>query len=195
MKKTTYVSVFALLMFFSCEKQADPSALSISADKNILYKENVAMVDARARAVDPAHFVKELVIADFSKEGVVGDAFVFEDVAFIDNGQGFDTKAGDGVYTAVTKSPYNDRVRVGSLTGAEPKSLGEGALIDPAFKKATELSDYQSKYIQKLPSESNARPAVRVVVCNVEWGSGCRATQWGWCENCCVVYSCHYEYW
>ncbi|WP_373515503.1 hypothetical protein [Persicitalea sp.] len=95
----------------------------------------MALVDARARAIDQTHFFKELVFSDFSETRLLGDAYLFDNVAFIDNGQIFDLAAGDGIYTAVTTTPYNELVQAGSLTGLQPNSVAKDSIVDPDFKK------------------------------------------------------------
>ena len=59
-------------------------------------------MDARVRSVDKEHYVKELILIDFKKTIALPEAFESFDSPFIDNGNGFDKVAGDGVYTSST---------------------------------------------------------------------------------------------
>lgn len=186
---TKLLFAFALLVVCSCDKPADQSLVSPAQDKGVRFKENVALFDFRARAVDPANFVKELVFADFSEEGVLGKAIVFEGIAFTDDGKQFDRKAGDGVFAAVEKQPYNESVKAGTLTGSQPKSFLDAPIVNASFKKSAELSTYQATTQRYIANEPNARAALPpVYICDVEYGGNhCRAAQWGWCQDCCVL--------
>ena len=187
MKKLIYVC--ALVAVFSCDKPADPSAVSPADLKSLSFKQNVALFDARIRAVESNGFVKELVFADFSEKGVLGDAVVFEGEPFTDNGKQFDAKAGDGIFTAVEKSAYNASVTAESLIGLQPKSLLEAPVVDAAFGRSAELLAYQATHDRYPSGLANARME-QVVVCDVTFGgTGCRAQRWGLCESCCIVFS------
>ena len=195
MKNLLYV--FALVAFFSCDKPADQVAVSPEEMKNINYNENVSLFDSRIKAVDPQHYIKELVFADFSGKRILGDVVNFEGMAFVDNGQRFDAKAGDGVFTAVEKTLYDDLVKAGSLSGQEAKSLLSAPIVCPTFKRMDDLTAYQAIHARNyVASGSNAgarRP--HLLICRAYWTiNTCYASQWGLCDgSCCLTIECQLE--
>lgn len=195
MKKLIYLS--ALVMFFSCDKPDDLAPVSVAEMKNISYNENVALFDSRIKAVDPQHYIKELVFADFSGKGILGELVNFEGMAFVDNGQRFDATAGDGVFTAVEKTPYNEVVKAGSLTGSQPKSLLQAPIVGPTFKRMAELAAYQASHARNyVSSGSNAGARLaQLIICRAYWTiNTCYASRWGLCDGaCCVTISCVVE--
>lgn len=191
MKKIVYV--FALVAFFACDKPADQVALSPTEMKNTSYNENVALFDSRIKAVDSQHYIKELVFADFSGKRILGDLVNFEGMAFVDNGQRFDAKAGDGVFTAVEKTPYNDLVKAGSLSGQEPKSLLKAPIVGPTFKRSAEFAAYRTSHPTSYAAfGSSARARTHVIICRAYWTiNTCYASQWGLCDGaCCLTIEC-----
>ena len=195
MKKLIYV--FALVAFFSCDKPADQVSVSPEEMKNISYNENVALFDSRIKAVDSQHYIKELVFADFSGKRILGDVVNFEGMAFIDNGQRFDAKAGDGVFTAVEKTPYNDLVKAGSLSGQEAKSLLKAPIVGPTFKWMDDLTAYQAIHARNYAASGSSAGArlPRLIICRAYWTiNTCYASRWGLCDGaCCLTIECEVE--
>lgn len=161
--------------------------------KNDAFKRNVSIFDARVRAIDNEGFVKELVFADFSGGKVLGDAIIFDGLAFTDNGKFFDLKAGDGIFTAVEKTVYNGVITTESLTRRQVLSVLEAPIVDPSFQQMSQLTDFTLQYTDRqVASGPNARVKgpVATLECDVEFGTkGCRAQQWGWCDSCCITIS------
>lgn len=192
MKKLIYV--FALVAFFACDKPADQVALSPTEIKNTSYNENVVLIDSRIKAADSQQYIKELIFADFSGKHILGDLVNFEGMAFVDNGQRFDAKAGDGIFTAVEKMPYNDLVKAGSLSGQEPKSLLKAPIVGPIFKRSAELAAYRTSHPTRYAASgsSTGARAPHVIICRAYWTiNTCYASTWGLCDGaCCLTIEC-----
>lgn len=78
-------------------------------DKNY-WAENVAFLDMRTRTVDNGSYVREIVVVDFKKSEKLIENFGLEEDLFSDNGQGFDARAGDGIYTSKKSYPHTEKV-------------------------------------------------------------------------------------
>lgn len=78
-------------------------------DKNY-WAENVAFLDMRTRTVDNGSYVREIVVVDFKKSEKLIENFGLEEDLFSDNGQGFDARAGDGIYTSTKSYPHTQEI-------------------------------------------------------------------------------------
>ena len=177
------IILFAGLLSFKSEAQLDTTYL----------KTNLAFVDFRVRSISPDSFVKEILVVDFRQTAGLPDLIAFQDEAFADDGQGYDEKADDGIYTSLVAfthdftHPYDANIL--------QRSVYDKAIVDPSFAWNSELKDYLSNY---QPPGTQSKFIVKFE-CDVYWCSchsscgGC-FIHWGpraGCVDCPHFYHCH----
>lgn len=173
------------MIMSACTEQGEienPPSELIGAE---YYKENVSLFDARVRSLLNENYVQELYFADFGETPRMPAYVNFNNEQYVDNGEGFDLKAGDGIYTSV-RSFLNEKF-----------TFKEGAIYTSVLD-APMLYHDEFTHLDKLNALSQAYELrkldfgnrVDIVSCSasIELGTNdCLAAQWGWCSDCCVT--------
>lgn len=114
---------------------------------------------------------------------------------FVDDGTGYDLRAGDGIYTEnVTRirRDYHHGIPVGSVKNflTEYVVSHEYVLLDDDEET---FEPPVSRPISIRPGFSSVEPITNfggIARITRDWaygGNGCRAAQYGWCSDCCVI--------
>ncbi len=147
------------------------------------FKENVAILDARVRSINPNKHIREIILLDFSNHnfGKLKKRIIFDDINFSDEGTGHDKVANDGIYTSNTVFDNGDRLF--QYVGESKRALSN-PIVSPEFKHQTKLD--------KVIDDSNLDPSNPFrfggkVKCDFGFnGTGCPASDLGWCDSCCL---------
>lgn len=161
------------------------ATFGIAADTS----KNLTVYDVRIRSIDENNYVKEMLIIDFDQNGLT-ESVGYKDYYFVDNGEGNDKVAGDGVYTTTTTFKHDNQTpfeKVGTS-----KSILEKPILNTGFDKVTQITAFGKTY--KFRDDTwmaDAGPEwIFNFSCDVSFGTcGCRAHSWGWCDCCCIGFS------
>lgn len=148
------------------------------------FSRHVALTGAFTRNIDGKYFVKEVRLENYSTLSLLPSGIGLKDGNFADNGQGYDLKAGDGIYTSqekyeITKSQKGNPVGVSVL-------VMNKIIADQVFEHDDVLSSVSAtgKFIIKCHFYKCGCPCVNFT-CNVcQW--------WGW--SCIAMDECHIEW-
>ncbi|NOU19653.1 MAG: hypothetical protein HOO91_19015 [Bacteroidales bacterium] len=152
-------------------------------------KKNVAFYDARIRSINKTSYVRELYFKNFSDEPLRVQTTYFNEDIFVDNGQGNDLVANDGVFTSTEVFSHDTRIPYDSFNSV--RSVLKAPVVHPNFQQSIKLAAHESNYsIRKRPNNQK----IMEVTCDITFGGGgCNACDWfggGWCNYCFRLSDC-----
>lgn len=145
MKKLSQIIALSVFCLF-----ASKISSQTSKDSVLYFKQNVALIDALIRSVDREHYVKEMYFKDFKGTMKLPEIFEFDGIAFNDNGLGYDSDPGDGIYTSVVQ--YSHSHKIPYQSGTITRSALEPCIIDFSFAHRSSLSEFLKSY--DVPGEA-----------------------------------------
>ncbi len=157
----------------------------------------MSIFDARVRVLDNKTYIKELYLANFSNQSWDRDQIGFENMLFQDNGEGFDLKANDGVFTSAKK--FNFSSTFPNLENGKIFSVLDVAIVSPEFKYFDELETLKAEYkvnslIKGNNSSQYAKGPKASISCDVKiCSSGCLADYIWSGFGCVCVSNCRVE--
>lgn len=131
--KVTFAMLIASLTLVGCSKNSseiNESPKNVIVDNSIndamvnstqsrgisesesFFRKNIAIIDARVRSINKEKFVREVYLANFSKQEWDKDSIGIEGYPFSDNGMGNDLVAKDGIFTSLEEYYYSEEENV-----------------------------------------------------------------------------------
>ena len=140
-------------------------------------------------------------MVDFKKAITLPAIFEFDNVAFADNGLGYDAVAADGIYTSSEQYMHSNSIPY--QKGTLMSSVMEACIIDVNFNQKASLESFLKSY-QILGSVGKIKVSVDcdIYVCNCS-SCSCRTCGWpilgptgsylGYVQHCLKIKNCHFE--
>ena len=124
MKKTlSIVAIVCLNMIFN---------IIPNYGKAIESSKSLCIYDARIRSIDEKKYVKEALLVDFEKVDLP-ESISLKNCFMVDNGEGNDKVAGDGIYTSTEIFSHNETMPFEKV--GVPISKLEKPIVQPGFDK------------------------------------------------------------
>ncbi|TNE50778.1 MAG: hypothetical protein EP344_17070 [Bacteroidetes bacterium] len=160
------------------------------------WDDNVAFLDFRTRTVDQRSYVREIQVFDFLKEERLDANFGFGEDLFSDTGEGYDERAGDGIYTSAKTYPHTPEIPFQSI-GNVQTAIGQ-IVVDKDFKYKKELERIFSSGEGNSSELRIGAPTIEITIdCDVSRCScanndcSCPACEWGISTWCMDWSNCH----
>lgn len=175
------------IIFIGCDLETGFEEEEVQSEPSEFIERNVAFVDARIRSISEEEYVREVVLINFSDDDDDNNmplSIIFEGTTFFDNGSFNDLKSDDGIFTSAAKFKHNKEIPYEQNKNI--KSIMNEVIIDKHFQHRDQLEKAFDEYSNITKSKSG--PYIRIE-CDIEFGvGGCKADEWGWCDDCCFSY-------
>ena len=161
------------------EEAAEFSLPSTEADLTAV-EHSLSIFDLRIRSLDEVTYIKEVKMINFADDGQLPGSIDFNGSQYMDDGQGNDLQAQDGIYASVSTFVH-DKARP-YRPDAVTYSVLKSPIVHPDFSFRQELRGSMADY--------DLRPQTAKILevsCPVKFGcKGCLAERWGACYSCCI---------
>lgn len=121
----------------SSGKEKNLKGISITSTSD-----NLSLYDVRIRSIDSKTFVKEMFFIDFAG-GDLPESVGYNSAYLVDNGEGSDRRAGDGIYTTTTTFNHDDQTPFENI--GTPKSILEKPIVNKGFSQIEAFISFAKK--------------------------------------------------